>query len=510
MLRVTPRHLSIMHLLGVSLCLVYCRPAEAQTPTSSPATTQAGETDLARYVPAEALTVYWGRPTPEIRAGDHVLMRLLKWVELARELNLIPSQYRTITDLAGCLPAIGRHDHVVMLLDVSSRPVGTAGYRLAQMQLATVVATHGQDQEIKDRIRLLLTTYTDKHFARLEVISRGETKSYRLTDSRLPGWATWEWGQVGPCYVVGLGAGAFDRIVEAYARANRSIAGDAWFDRARNRCQGNGAMIAWYVNYQGIRRELEPVVKDRTEQVLEALGAGKLQRGLCTFRLEGRYMVSYVMHQTEAGDTFTELSDPRTLSPQLLRPVPPEASCAVFDIELATWVKRLATAYAASWSPDEQKQWSEWFTRFERQRGVDAQTQLLDRLGKRLVVHTWPPHPLKLPLTFTLLIEIDDPAPVRDFVDAILGAWFDLQRHPATTTAPTTTPTTHRTRDQFRWRLGREPDGMWYLHAGLVRPAIAVSDRYIVISWSPEAVRANLEFLGRIEPPPTSAPTTNR
>jgi hypothetical protein len=49
---------------------------------------------------------------------------------------------------------------------------------------------------------------------------------------------------------------------------------------------------------------------------------------------------------------------------------------------------------------------------------------------------------------------------------------------------------------------------MWYLQAGLVRPAIAVGERYVVISWSPEAVRANLEVLGRVQKAPASVPAT--
>lgn len=481
----------------------------AQTHPAATTTTRAADQDLAGYVPADVLIAFWGRPSPDIRAGDHVVMRLLRWVEVARELNLIPAQYRTISDIAGSLPPIVRHDHVLMLMDVSSRPIGVDGYRLAHMQVAVVVATEGRNDEIVDRVRLLLSSYTDKEFGQIEPIRRQGTKSYRLTDSRLPGWATWEWGPLGSCYVVGVGAGAFDRVVDTYGDPNKSIRQDPWFANARAKCRGEGAMIEWLVNYEGIHRELEPVVKGRPERVLEALGAAKLQRGLCTFRLEDRYLACYIMHRLDGQDVFVPLSDPQRLSPERLRVVPPEASCAVMELDLADWVQRLCNAYLASQSDSDQKQLREWFKRFEEQRGVDARTQFLDRLGHHMIVHTWPPHPLKLPLTFTLLVAIDDPVPVRDFVDALMGAWRERLRRPAATTT-TTAATTRRTRDRFRWTIGREPDGMWYLQAGLVRPAVAVAERYLVISWSPEAVRANLEFLGKVDQRPVPVPTTTR
>jgi hypothetical protein len=496
--------------LVAALALVHAHPARAAAEPVTTATTRPAEVDLAPYMPADVLMAYLGRPSPELRAGDHVVMRMLKWVEVARGLNLIPKDYRTISDVAGSLPAIAQHEHLVMLMDVSSRPVGPEGYRLAHMEMAVVVATDGQNDAITDRIRLLLSTYTDKQFGRIQVIERDGTRSYRLMDSRLPIWATWEWGALGRAYVIGVGEGAFQRVYEAWKDPRKSVTHDPWYIHASQKCQRQGAMIEWLVSYQLIRRKLEPVVKGRPESVLEALGAGKLQRGLCTLRLEGRYLICYIMHQVDGQDIFVPLSDPEHQATDQLRFVPPDASCAVMPLNLSDWLVRICNAYLASQSDREQAQWRKWFTEFERRRGVDSRSQLLERLGGHLIVHTWPAHTLKLPLTFTMLLEIDDPVPVRDFIDAFMGEWQDWLRHPPTATSTSTrvAPTTQRTRGQFRWTIGREPDGMWYIQAGVVRPAIAVSDRYIVISWSPEAVRENLKLLSQMEPRPTSAPTS--
>ncbi len=471
-----------------------------------PATTWNAEIDLSRFVPADALVAYWGDLSAADMGSDHVVTRMLRWVELARRLNLIPRRYQAISDIAGSLPVLGEFRHVIMLLDVSSRPVGPEGYRLGHMTLAVVLATGGEHDPVVERIRRLLARYTDKEFGKIEVIDRGKTRSYRLTDSRLPVWAEWEWGALEDVYVVGLGPGAFDRVAETLASPEKNIAHSPWFADATERCKGQGAMIQWFMDYRGIRRRLEPVVKGRPENVLEALGAGKLHRGLATLRMQGRYLVSYVMHEFETGNDFRVLSDPEGMPPEHLRAVPPEASCAIMELDLTDWVARFRDAYLASKTEKERRQYAEWFEELERRTGIDTRNQLLNRLGDHLIVHDWPAHPLQLPLTFTFMLEIDDAAPVRDAIDALLNGWQTLQREfaarraakKAATTKPTTRRSRPRTRHHFRIYLGREPDGIWYIQAGIVRPAVAVSDGYIVISWSPEAVRQNLKHLRKV------------
>ena len=485
----------------------------AWTHAASPATTRATQTDLARYVPSDVLMAYRGRLSSEGETDSHMVMRMLKWVDLARQLNLIPERYRVLSDIAGSLPIVGRYEHVVMLMDVSSKRVGRRGYRLAHMQLAIVLATRGEHQPVADRIRRLLGTYTDRQFGKIEKTPRGPTESYKLTDARLPGWATWEWGPVGSCYVIGLGPKAFDRVAETYAHPETSLQRDAWFAGARKRCQGREAMIEWLVDYQGISENLSRVVEDRPEGVLKALGAGELRRGLATIRMKGRYLVCYIMNQFEDGDQFVPLSDPDTIAKEHLAAVPSEASCATMRLDLSDWVCRLRDAYLASQTDGERESWSREFAKLERRTGLHVRSQLLDRLGDHLIIHTWPAHPLNLPLTFTLMLEIDHPGAVRDAIDTLMGAWQERQQAATTRRAAKAQaaeargePTTRRTRDRFKPRVGREPDGTWYLQAGVVRPAIGVSDRYIVISWSPQAVRANLRRLKQLTSRPTSSP----
>lgn len=496
--------------IAVLIALATCA---APTPAGPTTTSRPIAVDLARYVPADVLMAYWGRYQADESGDDHVVMRMLKWVELARQLNLIPREYRTISDVAGTLPVVGQYRHVIALMNVSSMRVGPEGYRLAHMEAAVVLDADGDFAPVIERIRRLLAGYTDKEFGKIEIIDRPSGRSYRLTDTRLPVWATWEWGPIGSCYVIGLGQGAFDRVLEAHADPGKSIEQDPWFANARKKCKGGDAMIEWLVNYRGIRKRLEPVVEGRPEKVLEALGAGDLHRGLAVLRMEGRYLQCYIMNCFESGDQFVPLSDPQKAAKTLLSAVPNAASCAIIDRDLGDWVRRIRNAYLQSQTQKERDEWHAWFAEIERRNNINTRAQLLDRLGKHLIIHSSPAHPLNLPMAFTLMLEIDDPAPVRDAIDAIMSAWQEWQRRSTTRTAstrpePTTRTKRPRTRGKFKPRVGREPDGMWYLQAGIVRPAITVADKYIVISWSPEAVRKNLRRLREASARPAStAPT---
>ena len=66
-----------------------------------------------------------------------------------------------------------------------------------------------------------------------------------------------------------------------------------------------------------------------------------------------------------------------------------------------------------------------------------------------------------------------------------MSAWqYYMYKPPATRPASLLTP-----------RLNRAPDGIWFLQLGLIGPAVAVAAEWIIISYSPHAVRTNLEHL---------------
>jgi hypothetical protein len=46
-------------------------------------------------------------------------------------------------------------------------------------------------------------------------------------------------------------------------------------------------------------------------------------------------------------------------------------------------------------------------------------------------------------------------------------------------------------------QLRRDTDGVWYLYFGIAGPALAVADDRLIISFSPDAVRKNIDLLAR-------------
>lgn len=46
-----------------------------------------------------------------------------------------------------------------------------------------------------------------------------------------------------------------------------------------------------------------------------------------------------------------------------------------------------------------------------------------------------------------------------------------------------------------RVSVKRDDEGIWYIQAAIPGPALKVTDRYLVISWSPQALRDALRFI---------------
>ena len=109
-----------------------------------------------------------------------------------------------------------------------------------------------------------------------------------------------------------------------------------------------------------------------------------------------------------------------------------------------------------------------------------------------MIVHDFPHHPLGLPLLWTVLVEIDGSAEsVRTALDRLLAHVYKTiedRSGPAGLT-----------------RLERDDDGVWYVRFGLYGPALAVTDRWVVISYSPQAVRENVEYLEAVSKPTEDA-----
>src|SRR5262249_53311282 len=125
----------------------------------------------------------------------------------------------------------------------------------------------------------------------------------------------------------------------------------------------------------------------------------------------------------------------------------------------------------------------------EREFGFDIDADLIDRLAQDLVIHNWPPHPLGVPLLCTIWIGYTgERSSMSAKLDKIMQAAAEVMSHPIASTHPAS---------GLVPRLLRTPDGIWYVQLGLIGPALGVANDWLVVSYSRESVRQNLDSLAR-------------
>ena len=129
-------------------------------------------------------------------------------------------------------------------------------------------------------------------------------------------------------------------------------------------------------------------------------------------------------------------------------------------------------------------------SRFRRS-GFDADRDILAHLGAHCHAQR-PAAPLHIPLAMTTLTEIrDEPAQVSRAIDALCEAWRVQQKFERAKSAEFGRRTTAL--DDHRPRHHRDRYMKFGLFAG---PAWVVTDRYLITSWSSEALRAYLDKVG--------------
>jgi len=421
--------------------------------------------------------------------------------------NRVDGQVAAVMDTIASLPVVVRHPFAVCILRAGARRLPDGGYRLSDLHAALIVRTNGRNTALQSRIQQLLNTHVNSEVATIETVRRRTHIGHRLLDRRLPGWAVVEWGPVGNCYIVALGEGTLDAVARCLGASDEqrpSLRDDAWFRAAFARCRGESAAALWTVRFHAIRRGLGLIMTGEPEDVLRGLGLEKTDRGLWSLGFAGRAVEAYsVLHTRPAGGRPPQdLFRPICRAPSgdwIHTVVPPLArQFAVIEHAPRDLVLRARDAYLASRQPSTRAQLRELWSRLETDTDTSVDREVLRQLGDRIVIHDAPPHPLGIPLARTILIEVSgSAAAARTCLERLL---VRAQQHLDRPSA-----------DWASLRLNRADDGVWYLQAGLCGPALAITDRWIVIGYSPAAVRRNVAFLqessARIEAPSGPRPT---
>ena len=488
--------------------LAALRTGAAEVPASAQGRPAALGASPITQLPVEVMFAYAGRPAGDSDQPASAARGFLAMADGARQLGLWPRKGREFADVVSALPLLGEYPHAVALLDLTIRQLRPGSYRLNDMQAVLLLRCGGQVEPVERRIRQFLLSYTNDQVSRVTEVEffptggvEGADTSMpyqRLTDSRLPEWAVWEWGRVDDLYIIGFGAGAWERAARAAVGADPALGTDRWFARAYSDCRGAEANVVVLLDPTRIRRRLEWVAQDTLERVLGALEMGDYQRSLWTVGRVDRAITFYTARLAEGRYRFTAISDPASFRPEHLAVVPAQAEhLAVLRFNLGRWLPRVVRAYVESRSEQRRSGMRAWWEGYQGELNIDVQADVLDQLGGTTVLHTYPPHPLGLPFLCTFLFEIKGEA-AR--LEQTLGKLLGPTPSPATqspATQPATQPAATRPAPKPSWlEARRTSDGIWYWQAGMfVVVGVGVYDDWLVVSFSPQAVRENLAFL---------------
>ncbi|MFH0980564.1 MAG: hypothetical protein V2A79_03380 [Planctomycetota bacterium] len=444
---------------------------------------------LLQIIPADAPAVLLldrasEAPTenPAMTAGGFAAALL----QHTRDMGLLRDVDTTVSLVADALalqPELARYPRAVVLLDVKADPLSGGGFRLGGIAAGLIVLTGGDHLRLEGQIQLLLNLYATRDTARLTQRSANGTTIHTLTEQRLPDWAPIEWGAVHDCYLITVGSGAFERLASVVGGTTKGLGAGEWFAEAHRRCRGPAARWEWYLAFDVLRARLIAVMGEQPREVLAALGLGEVARGLWTVGSEGRVVDAACMFDGTGGRKYLPLSVTGPAIQAFDRVIPPGVRyVALMDARPREMIPRACKAYLAARSPYFRERITARWAALESELGINTETDLLGPLGRHVIVHDFPQHPLGLPLLRTVLVEIDgSPEAVRTALDRLLAhAQAYLAEHSGTANLI---------------RLKRDEDGVWYLQFGLYGPALVVTDRWVVVSYSPQAVRQNVSYL---------------
>ncbi len=443
---------------------------------------------MERFVPAEAVAAWFFEPGPEASTQPQAgkADQLATWLLALKMAGVVPREGRVVADMIGTLPLLARRPHAVVLLDVSARPLEEEdSYRLDDLQAALLFDSGPLTEAFDRRLRDMLASYTDSEQGRIENFEFGKLRGHRLIDRRLPEWAVIEWCNLGSFFVVTIGHGTLDKALAVIGRETRSLADDPWFAGVRAGQRKADGGIALYVHCMHLRKRFEAIIPDRPGQVMQALRLGTAEKVLYRFGYEGRVLCgTKAVRELDGSERIRQLTEVRPAPEAAI--IPDQATrYVVFHHPLAEKFQNVRGAYLASRSEDSRKAREYAWDWLEEKFQFNLQGDLLDRLGEYLIIHDYPPHPLGLGVFRTICIQYHGPRePMAATVDKLMAAWQWCLQVPAGTQPTGLSP-----------QLKRDEQGLWYFQIGLVGPAVAVTDGWIVISHSPQAVRDYLAWL---------------
>lgn len=448
-------------------------------PALGPAT---GAGDTWERVPRESLAVLVGRPSSQSvpDSAQTMTTRLLGLaLDLTADLGLMSESAARIQawmDALVSLSALEGHPFALCLLRLDIAPTQSGRFELGELGAALIIETR-DSSTIRSRIQYLLTRHTSPEQTTLEKFEVDGATFHRLRDRRLPPWCEVCWGPWKEGYLITVGRNAVDEAVAALQGKAPTLGENAWIREAQKQCHSMGVLGALYLDVAAITRERPAAFVNAAARLLDRIDLPRCERFFGVAAQDGRVFESSVYVRRAGQDQRILLADQAFLSPYGYDTIPPEAtSYAVFAAPLPRLIPGVWQAYL-DWRDEKARGiLLEVEADIREKSGTDL-AELASHLGEHLIIHDYPKHALRIPVARTILLPIaKDPAAFRNKLDRFLGAlgsWVN----PTEGGIPA---------------LKRTADGLWYIDLGLQGPAMKVTDKWLIISFSPTAVEANL------------------
>lgn len=437
---------------------------------------------IIRAVDRDASAVYFGyseKPDDSTLSAQNTLQTTTAFIDQLDRMGIlsnIDASIRYWIDIFTALNDIKDFPHAVVLYRIDASPRDDGGHQLAQMKAALIIHTDGDNTRIEQRIQQLLNRYTNNDEASLTIASVDGDPIYVLRNKRLPDWAMINWGKVGPYYVISIGKGVYHRTQRAINQPSKSLITDPWFGRAFSTTQGSHAMLGWYVRFDSLQLNADPLFVEKVKMVQNSIGLNNVQRGLWMVSTEDRavHMSGYVQRGNKNElQKYTNDDLAKSFSQKL---IPQQASSyTVMDFNPHGLLVGLNEAYLATRSPSAQLRCKEFWQKVQSGAHLSLEKDLYAHLDKPMIIHNFPRHAFGLPFAWTILMRIKDHSDMlRMRVDQLLDF---ISRE--------------MMKDSLL-QLRRDDDGVWYLFAGIMGPALKVTDQWVIISFSPVALRQNI------------------
>jgi hypothetical protein len=442
-------------------------------------------------LPVEQIVSWYGRKLPEAPAPGEGLSQIE--LALAAASSLIGDRVDPGARLGlRILQSMGqmiRYPHAIALLDTSAKHAGRHpdSRQLDQAEIVFVIQTESRSGPFGQLIQDTLYEQTSDESTQLNQLTAEKWRYFQLIDKRLPNWVEVAWGEIGPFFVLTVGRDVWPKIAEVAAGKRGSLGRDSWLVKQRED-RGQDALIEIYLDPEQMKK-LDPVLHGSVSEFFKAWGAEQMSRAHWALGLEGEILYCHA-HFEINGDTVTRrYADPSYVTPETLRIMPEGYRQAVYRMPAGDFIYRLIHSLYVWQAPNNRARAYQLWRKIQQDYDFDAQKDVLDNLGDTIILHNYPTHPLKLPLFFTTVIEIErDNAHVRETINRLCAAWQEaLERNEEE--MPIENPA----------KLRRDGD-VWHVEIGPVISPLAwtVTDRYIVISWSYTALSDYLAEMGSV------------